>query len=332
MTGLTADQINFFETNGYLIIEDVLSDPDLEAVRSEYSAILDREAARLLAEGKIADAHDGLPFEERYARILPQLDAMYDLYQHLDICLPLMHDVPADVGINTGPAVFENVLRNPAILDIAESLMGQELSCSPVQHTRIKPPKRALAGLATDSNVAKTNWHQDEAVLNDEATDISMLTVWVAITDATVENGCMVCVPGSHKGDLEVLMHCPGRAIGSAEIYIPDDLVGSGAVPMPVGKGGVVLLHQRTKHGSLDNNTDHLRWSFDLRYYVTGQNSGREVFPSFVARSASDPASELRDPAGYAANWYDARARLSKLDRVEFNDRWKRYSDHPMCA
>lgn len=332
MPGLTSEQITFFEDNGYLIVENVLDADSLTAVEDEYSSILDREVPRLAAEGKVTETYDGMPFAERYPRILPQLQHMYDLYEHLDITLPLMHDVPSDAGINTGPAVFSHVLRNPAILDIAESLMGPELSCSPVQHARIKPPKQVMDGLAVDSNVAKTSWHQDEAVLNDQATDISMLTVWVAVTDATVENGCMVCVPGSHKGDLEVIMHCPGKSIGSAEIYIPADLVGSNAVPMPVGKGGVVLLHQRTKHGSLENKTDRIRWSFDLRYYVTGANSGREVFPSFVARSARDPGLELRDPDVYAANWKAARSYLSSLDRVEFNNRWKRYSDHPLCA
>jgi len=331
MTGLTNKQLEFFNESGYLIVEDVLKESDLEALRMDYAAVLDQQVPRLVQSGKISEAHDNLPFEERYPKILTQLDQMYDLYQHLDISLPLLQRMDKAATLNASPAVFHNLLRHPAILDIAQSVLGGELTSNPVQHTRIKPPKWALPGGEIDSNIAKTNWHQDEAVLTDDAKDIQMLTVWVAITDATLENGCMICVPGSHRKD--VAMHCPGQLAGSsAEIYIPDELIGSGAVPLPVGKGGVVLLNQQTIHGSLDNTTADLRWSFDLRYNVTGQMSGRDVFPGFVARSLSDPASELTDAEVWRAAWFAARDELVGRESVLFNERWKRFSDDAMCA
>ena len=71
---------------------------------------------------------------------------------------------------------------------------------------------------------------------------------------------------------------------------------------MPVKKGGMVLLHHRTIHGALDNNSDRIRWSFDLRYNVIGSATGRDVFPGFVARSAAEPESELIDADKWADN------------------------------
>jgi len=53
---------------------------------------------------------------------------MYDLYQHLDIQLPLLHRMEPDATLNTGPAIFA-LLRHPGILDIAESIIGPELDC-----------------------------------------------------------------------------------------------------------------------------------------------------------------------------------------------------------
>jgi hypothetical protein len=49
-----------------------------------------------------------------------------------------------------------------------------------------------------------------------------MLTVWLAITDATVDNGCLIAVEGSHRRDST--LHCPSKVF-SAEIYIPDSII-----------------------------------------------------------------------------------------------------------
>ena len=333
MFKLSQDQIKHFNEKGYLIVENVLSDTDIAQIRAEYETILDREAPKLVAQGKLSRTYDELPFEERYTRILYELEDMYAIYQHLDISLPLLQDMPADASLNAGPAVFNHLLTNPNILDIAESIIGTgELYSNPVQHTRIKPPAAALPNSNIDSNVAKTGWHQDEAVLTADATNTNMLTVWVAMTDANVENGCMMCVEGSHIKD--VTMHCPGsHASSSAEIFIPDEFIDNDkVVPLEVGKGGLVLLHQRTEHGSYSNQSDAIRWSFDLRYHPVGQHTGREVFPGFVARSHSHPETVLTDANAWAQEWFETRDRIIAGEHVQFNERWKPYSRHELCA
>ncbi len=331
MPKLTQEQLTFFNNNGYLIVENVLNENDIENIRSEYEAILDREVPKLIATGQLSQDYSSFGFEERYTKILQELDDMYAIYQHLDISLPLLHSMDADASLNAGPAVFKHLLSNPKILDIAESIIGPELYSNPVQHTRIKPPQNALANKALDSNIARTGWHQDEAVLTDDALDINMLTVWVAITDATEENGCMVCVPGSHKD--AVSMHCPGNSFSSAEIFIPDELIPQEKItPMPVKKGGLVLLHQLTEHGSLENNSQQIRWSFDLRYNVIGQNSGREIFPGFVARSQKHPEEVLTDAQVWAEEWFSTRDQLAAQGEVAFNERWKKFNRHSLCA
>ncbi len=334
MLKLTPQQIEHFNEKGYLIVEHVLSELDIQAIRDEYSAIIDREAPRLLDEGQLSQTYAHLPFEDRYTKILYELEDMYALYQHLDISLPLLQDMPEDASLNAGPAVFNHVLTHPNILNIAEALLNtSELFSNPVQHTRIKPPKAALpTTIAIDSNVAKTGWHQDEAVLTDDVGEIDMLTVWVAMTDANRNNGCMMCVEGSHRK--EVTMHCPGNhEQSSAEIFIPEDLIDQDKiVDLEVGKGGVVLLHQRTEHGSYDNNSDKIRWSFDLRFNKIGQHTGREVFPGFVARSQQNPELVQTDAEAWAQEWFDTRDRIVAGEHVLFNERWLPYSRHQLCA
>ncbi len=84
-----------------------------------------------------------------------------------------------------------------------------------------------------------------------------------------------------------------------------------------------------TCHASLANTSDQIRWSFDLRYSPVGQPTGREEFPGFVARSRSNPESELHDPETWYAMWRDARDNLALRDDPTYN-RWT--ESNPACA
>ena len=276
MAGLTAEQLDRFQEEGYLIVEDVLTEEDLAAIEDEYKEIVDRVSADLVDRGKLQPL-TGTTFSEQYIEAMNQLDDMYALYQHLDISLPLFDGLDHTHTMNAGPAVFR-LLTNPHLLDIVESVIGPEIYSNPVQHTRIKPPPRHLPEGALDANIAATLWHQDSAVIDAEADDTDMLTVWLAVTDATLENGCLIVERASHRD--EMTLHCPGKVF-PAEIYIPESIIDDGKViPMEVPAGGAVLLHKMTEHGSLDNHSDDIRWSFDLRYQPIGQPTGRSVFPA----------------------------------------------------
>ncbi len=327
MSGLTPVQLADFERDGYLVVEGVLEPGDLVAVEAEYAATLDRVLPGLEAPGLLADPGPG-SFGERYVGALSQLGDMYELYQHLDISLPLLEDLGPKATMHAGPAVFR-LLTHPRVLDVVESVIGPEIYSNPVQHARIKPPRRALPAAATDANVAATMWHQDAAVVEPEADATDMLTVWLAVTDATVANGCLTVVPGSHR-DITGL-HCPGKVF-PGEIYIPDALIdGARVVPLEVGAGGIILLHKLTKHGSLANETGGIRWSFDLRYQPIGQPTGRQAFPGFVARSAVHPV--LDDAAEWARMWWAARDRMAGGEvSAAINRRWDANAAQPVCA
>ncbi len=329
MAGLTAQQLTEFDRDGYLVVEDVLDERDLEAIRSAYREIMDRECANLVAAGHLRPLR-GTTFSERYIEALGQLDDMYLLYQHLDISLPMLETLEPSATMSTGKAVFD-LLTHPRLLDVAESVIGPEIYSNPVQHTRIKPPRACLPETATDANVAATLWHQDAAVIEPSGDDTNMLTVWLAVTDATAENGCLIAVPGSHRGD--TTLHCPGK-IFQSEIYIPEAILDmASVVPLEVKAGGMVLLHKMTEHGSLENNSNDIRWSFDLRYQPTGQPTGRDVFPGFIARSAADPNAALTDPDEWAELWWEARDRIV-AGQVEnkFGGRWNDNATQPVCA
>ena len=329
IAGLTAEQLDRFHEDGYLVVEDVLTETDLEGIEAEYREIVDRVSAELVEQGKIRPLA-GTTFSEKYTEAMQQLDDMYDLYQHLDISLPLLDELDSSHTMNAGREVFR-LLTNPCLLDIVESVIGPEIYSNPVQHTRIKPPARHLPGTALDANIAATLWHQDSAVINAEADGTDMLTVWLAVTDATIENGCLIVERGSHHEDMT--LHCPGK-IFPAEIYIPESIIdGDRVMPMEVPAGGAVLLHKMTEHGSLDNRSDDIRWSFDLRYQPIGQPTGRSVFPGFVARSIAHPEQVVTDPEEWADLWWQARDRIAKGEvPMHLNARWEANVRQPICA
>lgn len=309
------------DEQGYLIVDGVL-DPrrDLQPILDEYAEVLDKLAAGLACSGRIERAYAELPFGPRLIQITR--DYGQSLSQHFDISLP-QSGIQADTPIHTGPACFR-LLVNDSLLDLAEEFVGPEIVVSPVGHVRIKLPEDTLA--TGDGLMARIPWHQDNGVVLEEADQSNILTVWVPINEATIENGCMQVVPTPRDGGLAV--HCPSTGRGA---HIPDQQIDEvRAVRLPMQPGSVLLMHPRTVHSSLANETqDQVRISLDLRYQPVGEPTGRPMFPEFVGRSRSRPETELRDPAAWKRVWMEARERLAE-DQPESFNRWDPNS--PVCA
>ncbi|MFK7836476.1 MAG: phytanoyl-CoA dioxygenase family protein [Sulfitobacter sp.] len=315
---LSRDQLHQFETAGYLVVPDVIPPHIMESVRAEYETLLDDLYAGWFASGLVTTAPEALDF---WGKLLTAYQAGVDYFQPMDISLP-GDQIRADTPFHIGPAVFDMLTAGP-LLDIVEQLIGPEITSNPIQHVRIKPPATQLAEDEIRPHITVTDWHQDRGVTHAEADQTDMVTVWIAMTDATPENGCLQ-VQAQRTGQ-DMLPHCPRTQTGIAEGFI-DETAG---IPLPVISGGVVLFHPLTPHGSLPNITDSFRWSFDIRFNTTGQPTGRSHFPDFIARSRAAPKTELRDWRAYKSQWEDARAHLATAPHIDIH-RWT--SDAPYCA
>ena len=314
---LNEAQLADFERRGFLVVENLLDEATLRAVRAEYAGLMDRLYAEWHAAGLVDAAPAGLDF---WGKLDRAYKAGFDWFQPLDISLP-HHDIRDDTPMHFGPAVFD-MARSERILDMVEQLIGPEISSNPIQHIRIKPPQNAVPEGETRAHIVATDWHQDQGVTMPEADATQFVTVWLAITDATVENGCLQVADGHYDA---MLPHCTKKQVGIADPFVPR----GNATPTPVKAGGAVVFHPLTPHASLPNVSDGYRWSFDLRYHVTGQPSGRSQFPEFVARSRSNPASELRDWREWRRMWEDTRHHLAHAPHLP-QHRWDATS--PYCA
>jgi len=321
MRALEPSTLELFEEQGFVVVEGVLDpEEDLQPVVDEYTALLDRLVEQLYAEGKLSATYPDLPFGRRLMQITAETGRLYS--QYFDISLP-QSGVTEETPMHHGKAVF-HLLRNPKLLDVVESFIGSEIYSNPVQHVRFKLPKHIIPEGQWDGLASTIYWHQDNGVILPEADASDILTVWLPITDATEENGCLQVIPGSHRSDL--LPHCPSASKG---VHIPDKYLPGEPVPVPMKRGSVLFMTRKTAHASLENVSNDIRWSFDLRYNPIGQPTGRPAFPGFVARSKAHPESVLSDPEVWTQLWRNARTRIVRSQNPVYN-RWS--ADAPACA
>lgn len=291
---LSQPQIERFKEEGFLIVEGALEDGDLDPVIEEYEAHIDARARQLYAAGKLSRLHEDEPFERRLACICRENN---EIYGELDIMRL------------RGRASFE-FLRNEHLLDVVEGIVGPEITCSPIQHIRPKLPDGLTPG-GHDQHVVP--WHQDAGVTWAEADPYFILTVWLPMAEATLENGCLEILPRVHGRGLMAHLREGGTHIA------PEEMPEGEPLPLPVRKGDVILIHKEIPHRSLPNRTDMVRWSMDLRYQKTGTPTGRPFHPDFVARSRANPASVLTDYETWRDRWIEA---LEKSKGVSAH-RWK---------
>lgn len=308
-----------FAEEGYVLVENVL-DPqkDLQPVIDDYAALLDELAHRWYSEGKIPSAYADLPFNQRASEIVSRIGEKEVAY--LDISLPKEAIYTDETPIYTSEPTFR-LLTNPRLLDYVEMLIGPEIFSNPIQHARIKPPEFMNVGeKPANSYLQATPWHQDQGVITAEADNTDVLSVWIPIMDATVENGCLCVIPGSHREGL--VPHC---------FEIPERFRNMNVTPMPMKAGSILMFHRLVKHSSLPNLSSDIRFSFDLRYSPIGQPTGRQEFPGFVARSRQHPESVLPDHHAWSKLWHDARSKLAARGEVPFASRWNGVKQ-PECA
>lgn len=108
-----------------------------------------------------------------------------------------------------------------------------------------------------------TPWHQDYAYWK----GAHKYTAWIALDDATPENGCLKLIPGSHRDELghEEVQRSEGFA---HRIERVDE---SRAVAAPLARGGAVIFHDLTLHASFPNRTGRPRWAVAPTYADAGE-------------------------------------------------------------
>lgn len=160
---------------------------------------------------------------------------------------------------------FRQVVADPRLLSPLSALLGPDiklfrdaLMMKPARHGSAKP------------------YHQDSAYWTIDPPDLC--SAWIALDDATEENGCMRLIPGSHHSGLLEHQHLADYQVDE------ETLDRSREVSVPLESGGVLLFHSRLLHATSPNRSDRSRRAMIFSYMsarsrYTGPLASRPHYP-----------------------------------------------------
>ena len=152
--------------------------------------------------------------------------------------------------------VFEAFSRRADVLDRVADLVGPQLDCFLSQFIFKNPGAWGQP------------WHQDSWYFPFEPAR-PITGVWLAVTQATLENGCLHVLPGSHREPVHE--HVPDRRPGANYGYVEIvDHDMSGSVPVLMDPGDLLLFDSHLMHRSTDNESDGVRAAMVYHYCATG--------------------------------------------------------------
>ncbi len=175
--------------------------------------------------------------------------------QYRDGSLPKPHNQYFRVNGHVVLPFMEQIARTPAILDAVEGILGPDLlawSCE----LFMKDP----------GTTKVVSWHQDLTYWGLGETD-GLLTAWIALSNVTVEAGCMRFIPGAHKQSIQ-----PHKDTFSEENLlsrgqeIAVDVDENDAVYDVLKPGEMSLHHGRMLHASGPNMSSERRIGMAIRY------------------------------------------------------------------
>jgi non-heme Fe2+,alpha-ketoglutarate-dependent halogenase len=172
---------------------------------------------------------------------------------------------------------MNELARHPKVLDAVESLIGPDILLYHLT-SWLKEPRDG----------SYVSWHQDSTYFYLEP--FEQVTAWIALTDATPENGCLQILPGSHKhGQREHVIGDPRGNLLSNGQHIELSIDEREAIPVVVPSGHVSLHHTHLVHSSGPNETDERRIGIGVSYIPPHVRFVGEGTKSVTLVRGSDP-------------------------------------------
>ncbi len=233
-TQLTEDQIRSYAEDGFLLVEHFLDDKELTIWREAVTEAIEHRGGRKLPGGGAKTGEDdGINKEsDYYGKVF---DQMLNLWQTNDKMKKLMLD--RKLG------------------EMVAKLAGWDGTRIWHDQALIKRPW-----------ANPTSWHLDTPFWS--FSDRRALSVWIALDDATLENGCLYFIPGSfHKTGFE--NPGIGKNMDAVFDFYPQFLA-SRSVAVPMKAGSCSFHNGLTIHGAGANMTSGFRRAITCAYMPDG--------------------------------------------------------------
>lgn len=254
MSRLTSEQVARFEHDGFLVLENFVSREACARLReraAELVAEFDPEGVRSIfstheqtrtSDDYFLDSGDKICFffEERAFQEDGSLQQSKE--RSINKIGHAMHDLDP---------IFERFSRTPELAALVADL---KFECPLLIQSMYIFKQPNIGGEVT--------CHQDSTFLYTEPP--SVVGLWFALEDATLENGCLWALPGGHKHGLKSrFVRAPG---GGTRFLVFDDAEWpqDGLVPLEVPEGTLILLHGQLPHLSRANLSPRSRHAYTL--------------------------------------------------------------------
>jgi len=237
--GLSAEQIEFYETNGYLAGIRLLTDEQVEVLRAELAQLTDPTSPG------------------------NQLFYEYHANESTDPTKTLFHAL----GAWRVSESFHDLLWNPAFLMPASQLLK-----GPVRfwHDQIFYKPAAHGGVVA--------WHQDYSYWT-RTKPMAHLSCWIGLDDSMRANGCVHYVPGSHKWNLLPITGLADDMDAIQSVLTDEQRKEFKPVAIELKKGEASFHHPLMVHGSFANKTDHPRRATVINVFRDGVVSDSDTPP-----------------------------------------------------
>ena len=188
----------------------------------------------------------------------------------------LMGDVIAIHFPHKISPLMRRTMAHPRVVEVLTRIIGPDVKA---MQTMLFVKKAGVPGQA---------WHQDEYYI--ATRDRSLCGAWIALDDATIENGCLWMQPGSQANGVIY----PTRAHGDDRFDPAEEAFGhpydrEGGVPVEVKAGAVAFFNGYVLHRSLPNRAPR---GF-RRALVTHYMSARSLLPWTMGAPRAKP--DVRD-------------------------------------
>jgi len=263
---LSKEQVDEFWRHGFLVAENAVDARQLTGLR----AVL----AEWVETSRAHDAPFGESTEDGRAR--------FDLAPEHTAAAPALRRVNNPSEIDD---TYMEAMRDSAMTDMVAALIGPD-----VKHHHCK------INLKLPGTHTVVRYHQDFAYTPHTNDDV--VTALLMLDDMTTENGCLMVVPGSHRGPMYSLFD--GERFTGFVAPVEEQALREREEPILGRAGSVCLMHTRLAHGSEPNRSASSRGLYICVY------SAADAFP--IARNPMPNRNEGMIVRGRTTR----RARLSE--------------------
>lgn len=274
--GLSESDIQHYERHGYVILRDVLPKSVINEGIEIYKGWLPN-FIQLWRE-------QGLLKEELKAHNI--LEQFYEAWESAGN--PMFRRQPFKNLINEA---MYNYFKNPYLLSLAEQLLKtSELSMHGVYNGRAQPPKAAWAtpGWHQDAQF----WDEDFGEEGDKARKTHVLALWFPLHYVDENSGCLQVI-STEETKKQLFPHFPLDYDNTGFLGMDQELANTfKKEQFKMNPGDVLALSQINLHKASENNSNRMRYSYDIRYEHTHSRTTVGDKYGFIAQSIENPESE----------------------------------------